>query len=80
MLCQPCRRDCGSMQGAEALKKITSTIHPHFLATAHAKFQKHLTVKPVDITGTIELFEKSRVEELFGIGAFRRGNLIGELG
>src|SRR4030095_5887170 len=53
---------------------------PLLSSARREKFQKHLTVKPVDIAGTIELFEKSRVEELLGVGAFRRGNLIGELG
>src|SRR5438093_9530589 len=41
---------------------------------------KSLTVKSIDIAGTIELFEKSSVDEILGVSGFRRGNLFGEFG
>ena len=39
-----------------------------------------LTVESIDIAGTIQLFEKSSVDEIPGISGFCRGNLLGQFG
>src|SRR4029077_1080331 len=39
-----------------------------------------LTVKSIDIAGTIDLFKKSSVDKLFWVGGLRRGDLISQFG
>src|SRR4030095_12756124 len=41
---------------------------------------KSLTVKSIDIAGTIELFEKSSVDKVSWVGGLCRGDLISQFG